>query len=83
MKCTRIMGLVVNSRIEEVPAVQNVLTKHGEVIKARVGFHETSEVDDSKEGLIILRLCGKKEVIDSLYNELKAIDGIRVNQMDI
>ena len=82
MRCTRIMGLIVNSRIEEVPAVQNILTKHGEIIKARIGLHETNEMDNN-EGLIILRLCGKKDAIDSLYNELKAIDGIRVNQMDI
>ncbi len=83
MRCTRIIGLVVNSRIEEVPAVQSVLTKHGEIIKARIGLHETSEVDNSNEGLIILRLCGKKDAIDSLFNELKAIEGVRANQMDI
>lgn len=83
MRCTRIMGLVVNSRVEEVPAVQNVLTKHGEIIKARIGLHETNEEDNSNEGLIILRLCGSKEAVDSLHNELKAIEGVRVNQMDI
>lgn len=83
MRCTRIMGLVVNSRIEEVPAVQHILTQHGEIIKARIGLHEICEVDNSNEGLIILRICGKKDAVDSLYNELKAIEGVRVNQMDI
>jgi hypothetical protein len=83
MRCTRIMGILVNSRVEEVPAVQHVLTKHGDIIRARVGLHETNEVDNSDEGLIILRLCGSKDRVDSLYSDLSAIDGVKVNQMEI
>lgn len=78
-----IMGLKITPRNIHAPEVQNILTKHGCIIKARMGFHEVSEDACSPNGLIILHIQGKDEEIKELNGELEAIEGVTVKYMSL
>ena len=78
-----IMGLKITPRNIHAGEVQNILTKHGCIIKARLGFHEVSDDACSPNGLIILHIQGKDDEIKDLKNDLSKIDGVTVNYMQI
>jgi len=71
-----VMAIKINGRTAKAPHVQEILTKYGCNIKTRVGFHEASEDQCSMDGILILQLFGKDEEIQSMHNELKALDGV-------
>ena len=71
-----IMAIKINGRTAKAPHVQEILTKYGCNIKTRVGFHETSEDQCSMDGILILQLFGKDEDVQSMYDELKTLDGV-------
>jgi hypothetical protein len=72
----KLMAIKVNERDERAPHFQEVLTKHGCIIKTRVGFHETDENNCSLDGIIILHLLGKDDEIQELYSDVKNLNGI-------
>ena len=43
MDKTTIMGIVIDPRNTHAVDVQNILTRHGCIIKTRLGLHETSD----------------------------------------
>lgn len=71
-----VMAIKINGRTAKAPHVQEILTKYGCNIKTRVGFHEASEDQCSMDGILILQLFGKDEEIQSMHNELRALDGV-------
>lgn len=79
----KIMGIAVESRNRKAPELQEVLTKHGCIIKTRLGIHEVSEDNCSQEGIIVLLLSGKAEEIEELSNDIKKIEGVRSNIMTV
>ena len=76
---TNIMVIIVENRDSKAPDVQEVLTKFGSVINARLGLHE----NDFNEGKIILDLADDQEQIKALSRELEGISGIRVGYMNV
>lgn len=78
-----IMGVVIDLRSKNAQKVQEVLTKHGCIIKTRLGLHEVSEAECTEHGLVILNLMNKPKEIDDLKEELLSIDGVRVNVMSV
>ncbi len=78
-----IMGLKITPRNIHAGEVQNILTKHGCIIKTRLGFHEVSEDACSPNGLIILHIHGDEKEIKELKDELSEIDGVTVNYMTL
>jgi len=78
-----IMGVVIDLRSKNAQKVQEVLTKHGCIIKTRLGLHEVSESECTEHGLVILSLMNKPKEIDDLKAELLSIDGVRVNVMNV
>lgn len=78
-----IMGVVIDLRSKNAQKVQEVLTKHGCIIKIRLGLHEVSEEECTEHGLVILNLMNKQKEIDALKEELLSIDGVRVNVMSV
>jgi len=78
-----IMGLVVESRNKKAPKLQEVLTKHGCIIKTRLGLHEATEDNCSQEGVIVLLLSGKSEEIEELEKDIGKLEGIRYNIMTV
>ena len=82
MECT-IMAIAINPRTKAAPTVQEILTKHGCIIKTRLGLHEASESTCSQRGLILLQLRQDADTIDELKTDLTNIDGVTVNTMVI
>lgn len=80
---TTIMALTIDPRTEHAPQVQTVLTKHGSIIKTRLGLHENSENSCANRGLILLHINGKKDEVDKLEHELSDVEGVKVSHMTI
>ena len=78
---TTIMAVTIEPRTASAPQVQTVLTKHGCIIKTRIGLHEVQEDSCSERGLIILHVISDSNEVQELENELKDIQGINVNCM--
>ncbi len=78
-----VMGLAVETRSRKAPEVQEILTRHGCIIKTRLGLHEVSEDNCSQEGIIILMLSGNREEIKALEDDLGKVEGVRVNMMTV
>lgn len=82
MACYNIMALLINHRSKKAPVVQEVLTKHGCIIKMRLGLHEAGNVC-SEEGLVILQVSGEDEEIKALEADLNGLDGVTAKTMNI
>jgi hypothetical protein len=80
---TTIMALTIDPRSDHAPQVQTVLTKHGCIIKTRLGLHEASEDSCSERGLILLHLNSESKVIKQLENELCDVEGVKVKYMTL
>jgi hypothetical protein len=78
---TTIMAVTIDPRTARAPQVQTVLTKHGCIIKTRIGLHEVQEDSCSERGLIILHVISDSNEVQELENELKDIQGINVKCM--
>lgn len=77
MACCNVMSILTNSRVQNVPEMQKVLTESGCIIKTRLGIHDAGEDFCSNEGLIILHLVGSEEEIARLEQNLNQIPGIK------
>lgn len=80
---TIIMAITVDLRTNNAPRVQEVLTKHGCIIKMRLGLHETSAKTCSENGLILLQLCGEAAEVNALKADLLSVEGVKLNTMTI
>jgi hypothetical protein len=60
--------------------VQQALTKHGCIIKLRVGLHEAGDVC-ADDGLVLLHLCGTKKDVTALKTDLNKIRGVKAKTM--
>ncbi len=81
--CGWIVAFKLDQRTENATAVQNVLTKHGCAIRARLGLHETSKDYCSSFGIIILHCCGAEAAISQMVADLNAIDGVSAKSMSL
>ena len=77
----RIIGLLITDRIKEAGKTQEVLTRHAQIIKSRLGFHEVSESVCSRVGFIILQVMGTHAEFENFIRELSDIRGVEVQQM--
>lgn len=77
------MAVTIDPRSAHAPEVQTILTKHGCIIKTRVGLHEVSKNSCSEQGLIILHIHSSLEEIKVLENDLLKIDGVKVKHMTL
>jgi hypothetical protein len=79
-----ILGIKVDSRHEDAPNVQRLLTEYGCFIKTRLGLHTAS--DDRKlcndDGLILLEfiLNAEKEA-GELEAKLESLGGVHIRKM--
>jgi hypothetical protein len=81
--CGMIMAVLLAQRVNSAVEVQNVLTKHGCMIRMRLGLHETSKDYCAEDGLILLQLCGLPEEYAALAAELSALAGVRVKTLSL
>lgn len=80
---TIIMAIKVGNRNEAASEVQHLLTEYGCIIKTRLGLHSRGE-SCSSQGLIILELSlDNKKEIEELEGNLKLIETVSSNKMEI
>ena len=80
---TTIMAVTIDPKSAHAPQVQTILTKHGCIIKTRLGLHEVNRDSCSEEGLIILHIHSDLDEIKILENELLDVDGVKVKYMNL
>jgi hypothetical protein len=79
--CGHVVAFKLDKRVENAAKVQEVLTKHGCAIKARLGLHETSKDYCANFGIIILQCCGTCADIDALVSDLNSIAGVNTKSI--
>jgi len=79
---TFVMAILVDNRLHDAPKLQEILTKHGCVIRTRLGIHEAGE-KCSNQGLIILHLEGNEKDIKAFERDLASLEHIKVQYMKI
>lgn len=78
-----VMTIKVDTRTKEAKDMQEILTRHGSIIKTRLGIHDAPLEASSEQGMIILYLIGKEENVEILKKDLSKLNGLKVNYMDI
>lgn len=73
-----VVSISVDSRKENIPEVQEVLTKYGEKISTRLGIHNNINEHNG----IIITIYTQNDVED-FVEELNTISGTSVNYMEI
>ncbi|MDD2294979.1 MAG: hypothetical protein PHT29_00900 [Eubacteriales bacterium] len=71
-----ILAIKVDGRTSNAVQVQEILTKFGCNIKARVGFHEAGADHCAMDGIIILQLFGDDDIAEGMRKELDKLDGV-------
>ena len=82
MSCYNLMGVVINHRSKNAKEVQETLTKHGCIIKMRLGLHEADNAC-SEEGLVLLQLGGDETERGNLEEDLNSIKGVKAKSLEI
>jgi len=83
MSCYYVIGVRMDNRISNAVRFQEVLTKNGCKLRARLGLHEASEDVCANDGLIVLQPCGEKGEIEQLVEELNSLEGIIAKLIDL
>ncbi|MEN6594885.1 MAG: hypothetical protein ABFC31_08085 [Clostridiaceae bacterium] len=78
-----VIGVRMDNRVGNASNFQQVLTKNGCKIKARLGLHEVSEDSCATDGMIILQPFGEKDEVEQLVKELNQLDGIQAKLIDL
>ena len=76
-----IAGILITDFAAQAIRVQEVLTRHGCLIKTRLGLHETSPDHCSPYGLVLLELVGDDAQRERFFDALAQVDGIEVKRM--
>ncbi|MDM8533718.1 hypothetical protein QUF55_03340 [Clostridiaceae bacterium HSG29] len=77
-----VMGIEIQNREESAVKVQELLTKHGCIIKTRLGLHEVQN-QCSASGFILLEFERKETgEHDQLKNELNTIENVVAKTME-
>jgi len=82
MNCRTIMAVTISKRIAEAVKVQQALTRHGCIIRLRVGLHVAGDVC-AVDGLVLLHLCGTKKEIAALKTDLNKVKGVKAKTMTV
>lgn len=83
MSCYYVIGVRMDNRVGNALKFQEVLTKNGCKIKARLGLHETGEDSCANDGLILLQPCGELSEIKALVGDFNTLPGIKAKLMDL
>ena len=77
------MAVTIDPRTAHAPQTQTVLTKHGCIIKTRLGLHEVHSNPCSERGLIILHICAEANKVKELEKDLLDVEGVAVKYMQL
>lgn len=77
---TIIMGIRLDNRTQTALEFQKTLTKHGCIIKTRLGLHDVAANKCAPNGIILLEVIDDEEAKE-FEKELCVIDGIEIQVM--
>lgn len=77
-----VMGIQIEKREDVAVKVQDYLTKHGCIIKTRLGLHEAGDFCSSVGLIIVDFLPGKDEEVANMLKDLNDIDGVNAKTME-
>lgn len=78
-----IMAISVDKRSTSAKTLQETLTKYGELIHFRLGMHNLHREDRAEHGRILLQVFGTDEQVQTLLDELGALDLVKVQAMEL
>lgn len=81
MECPNIMAVKIDNRKKDAPKFQELITKHGCIIKTRLGIHEVDNC--AKDGLILLQICGEEAKVQALADDINALDSAKAKFMTL
>ncbi len=81
--CGWVVAIKMEKRVENATRLQEVLTKHGCAIRARLGLHEASRDYCADYGVIILQVCGCCEEIGGMVADLNAVPGVTAKSLNL
>ena len=81
--CGCVVAFKLEQRTDNATLVQEVLTKHGCLIKARLGLHEAAKDYCANHGIIILQCCGEQTQLDTLMVDLNAVPGVKAKCINL
>ncbi len=80
----KILGISIDLRSDSATQVQNVLTKHGCIIRTRIGLHQQDNSMCSEKGIILLELNSDcRDECRQLKNDLSSIESVSVKEMKL
>lgn len=71
-----VLLILIGKRNESAVNVQKILTAWGCIIKTRLGIHDGVLENCSDQGLLMLELHGKREVMEELARKVALLDGV-------
>jgi hypothetical protein len=81
MSETRILGILVRNRRQNIEKMQDTLTKFGCSIRTRLGINVSKDYKVEDAGLVLLELTGEIAEMEKLEITLKSLEGIEVQKM--
>jgi hypothetical protein len=78
---TRILGLLIKHRHQNIMLVQDIFSKFGCSIRTRLGINIAHEYNVPDAGLILLELTGDIKEMDKLEEALRDLHEVQVNKM--
>lgn len=75
----KILGVKLNHRVNTAVTFQEVITKHGCIIKSRIGLHNVENGTCSPSGVILLEVISDNT--EELEQDLKKIEGLELQSM--
>ncbi len=81
MNNATLMAIKIDNRSEDAPKFQDLITKHGCIIKTRLGLHEVGNC--ANEGLIMLQLDGNSGDIAALETDINALPTVKAQSMNL
>ncbi|MCL2510874.1 MAG: hypothetical protein FWF09_02360 [Bacteroidales bacterium] len=76
-----ILGLLISNEVADIVTFQQLLTKYGNVIRTRLGLHESHYETPKIKGLLLLEMVGDAAEIASFESAASKISGIQVQKM--
>ena len=76
-----ILGILIGNEVADIVSFQQLLTTYGNVIRTRLGLHESHYETPKIKGLLLLELVGDAAEIASFEKAVCKISGIQIQKM--
>ncbi len=81
MKSNYVMAVTLDKRNQDAPKFQEIITRHGCIIRTRLGIHEVEGCTDN--GLIILQLYGEDSEVSQLAADINELPTAKATTMQV